>query len=133
MAPALGLLALLLFAAGFWRFGGMRAAMNVLAVMRQIASVLRDPQLDDLVKEAAAQRGAFQLLIGFCSIAGRGALACLLSLVPVWIADATGLARREAVLDYLSRWDVLVVASVVLTAAYLVGARLWRLTQPTRP
>lgn len=132
MAPALGLLTILIFAVAFWRFGVLRAAAGALAVMRQVASVMRDPQSDDLAREAAARRGAFQLLTGFCSVAARSGLACIASIPPLWVADAAGVVSQDAVISYISRWEVLAVASAALTAAYVAGARLCRPKHPTR-
>jgi len=132
MTSAIGLISLLLFAVAFWHLGVVRAAGGALAVVRQVASVVRDPQSSDLVKEAAARGAAFQLLASLCSIAVRGGLAGLVSVLPVWMADATGLVRQEAVLAYLSRWEVMALASFALTAAYVVGVRLCRLKHPTR-
>ncbi len=55
----------------------------------------------------------------------RSALAFLASFLPIWIASLAGLATIEDVLRYLSRWDVIVIASMVVIAGYVIWMRLW--------
>jgi len=39
--------------------------------------------------------------------------------------DVVGLADFGAVADFLTTWEAIVVASVVITLVYWVGSRLW--------
>jgi len=114
-----------LFAA-FWLLRVAPAAARVLSTTRNAAATMRDPSLDDRARERAIQRASVRLLSGFGSILGRGVLALVSGLLPVWVADRTGVASAHDVVGFLSRWDVLVITSSLMIGAYVAGARPWR-------
>lgn len=114
-----------LFALALWGLGILRAGAEVFAVARGALAALRDPGLDDDAREAAVQRASLRLFGAFFSILARSALALLLSFAPIWLADAASLAARADVLFYLSRWDILVVITIVMLAGYRLRTLLW--------
>jgi hypothetical protein len=114
-----------IFALALWGLGIVRAGAGVLAVARGAVAALRDPKLDDAAREAAVQRASLQLFGAFFSILARSALALLLSFAPIWLADTAGVVTSEAVLVYLSRWDIILVVSIVMLAGYRLRTLLW--------
>ena len=42
-----------------------------------------------------------------------------------WLAGLTGLVGIDDVILYLSRWDVILIVSIVIIAGYVIGTRLW--------
>ncbi len=125
MIAAAALASIGLFIGAFWVFGIARVGAGVLVIAKDAVAAMQDKSLDDEVREKAVQRASIQLIGAFFSILVRSALAFLASFLPIWIASLAGLATIEDVLRYLSRWDVIVIASVVVTAGYVIWTRLW--------
>jgi hypothetical protein len=98
----------------------------VLATAQGAVAAMRDESLDDEAREKVVQRASIQLMGAFASILVRGALTFLASILPIWLGSLAGLAEIEEVMDYLSRCDVILIASVVITAGFVIWMRLWR-------
>ena len=113
------------FAAGLWALGVVRAGSEALAVAQNAVATLRDPRLDDDAREQAVQRASLRLFGATFSILARSAIALVASLLPLWGAEAAGLVSSEAVMLYLSRWDIILVASIVMLAGYRLRTLLW--------
>ena len=126
MTVATALAAVALFLVGMWVFGVAAAATGAIAIAHAAVATMRDPALDDRARETAIQRASIRLASGFGSIAIRGILALALSLLPIWLADAGGLATAPAVFAFLSRPDVIVATSAAIGVGYLAWRRAWR-------
>lgn len=126
MIPATAITSILCFAGGLWLFGVVRAAGAALATARTALQALRDESLDDLARERVARQASLQLFARFGAILLRSALALLASAVPIALADVAGLAPQQAVIAFLSRWDVILAAAAVMVAAYLLWRKRWR-------
>jgi hypothetical protein len=122
---AIAIATLAILAVAFWVSGVMRVSAGVLTTTQNAAAIMRDPALDDLQREKAIQRASLRLLGDFGSILVRGVLSLAISFAPIWLADVTGLASSRAVIDFLSRTDVIVVASVVMVVGYVIRVRMW--------
>ncbi len=125
MIAATALASIGLFIGALWVFGIARVGAGVLVIAKGAVAAMHDKSLDDEVREKTVRRASIELIGAFFSILVRGALAFLASFLPIWIASLAGLASIEDVLLYLSRWDVIVIASVVVTAGYVIWMRLW--------
>ncbi len=124
MIPIVALTSIAIFMVGLWLFGVVRTGSGVLATTREALAVIKDESLDDEARERAVQRASLGLFKAFGSIVVRSALALLSAIVPLWLADALGLAEMEAVVAYMSRWDVIIVVTVVLTVGWYLKAKL---------
>jgi len=100
------------------------ASASALTIARGAFAALRNPDLDDAARETVARQASLGLLRAFVSILVRGVLALAASLLPIWIADTAGIAPSQGVVAFLSRWDVILVASATIVLGYLVWARL---------
>jgi hypothetical protein len=125
MTPAVALASIGVFIAALCLLGIVGRAGAALAVTRGAVAALRDPGLDDEARERAVQRASLKLFSAFLSILARSVLALLLSFAPIWLADAAGLAAQDEVLFYLSRWDNIVVVTIVMLAGYRLRMLLW--------
>lgn len=114
-----------LFVAGLWLFGVIRVSAGVLTVARQAVAAMRDPSLDDAAREKHVQRASLRLMGAFVSILARSLLCLLVSALPIWLASVAGLANVDEVLQFLARWDVIVLTSAAMIAGYLLWVRLW--------
>jgi hypothetical protein len=117
-------LSVLIFIVAFWRLRIVDVGLHVLSVATGATAVLKDKNADDLVREKAMQKAAIDLFKSFFTILFRSALALALSLAPIWLADVAGLVSIDEVIIFMSRWDVLIVITLIVTAGYLVWKKL---------
>ena len=124
MIAGTAIVAVLVFLLAFWRLGVVQAAGRAIALSQGAMQTLRNPDLDDRARETALQRASFRLMGSFGSILLRGVGAFLVSLAPIWAADAAQVADASEVTELLSRWDVLLGGTVLITVLYLAWRRL---------
>jgi hypothetical protein len=122
---ATGLLSVAAFMAAFLAVRIVPAAAAAIATAHGAVAAMRDPSLDDLARERAAQRASLRLFGAFGGILLRSALALAAAFLPVLAADASGIAPEAAVTGFLMRWDVIVVLTVLVTAGWLLAWRAW--------
>ncbi len=116
-------LSILGFLAGFHYAGVLPAATRALATAQAATGVMRDHDLDDLAKETAVRKAGLSLLGSFAAIVLRSLAALLAAFVPILLADVAGLAGMDATLAFLARWDVILIASAVMIAGWLIMRR----------
>ncbi len=119
MIVSTAILSLAIFMVGFWVFGVARMGTDALHTARSAVAILRDESVGDDTREKAVRRASVQLFSAFISILVRSALTLLASFMPIWLADVSGLVRTQEVFEYLLRWDVIFIATMVLIVAYL--------------
>ena len=109
----------------FWLAGVVSTARNALATTRGAMQAMRDPTLDERARERAVQTAAIRLVVASGSLILRSLLALVAAFVPILAADWAGIVPQAAVLAFMERWDVILIATVVVTFGYVVGVRLW--------
>ena len=109
----------------FWLARVVGAAKTAIATTRGALKTMRDPEMDELAREKAVQGAAIKLVLGAGSILLRSLLALAAAFLPILAADWAGLVPQAAMLDFLARWDVILIATVVVTVGYIAGARVW--------
>jgi len=124
MIAATAILSIGAFLIAFWRLRVAEIAAGVLVTARDALATMRDEALDDRQRERAVQQASIRLMGAFVSILLRSLLALLAALLPIWAVALTGLAPQDAVVSYLSRWDVIAVATLVILAGFVVWTRL---------
>ena len=115
----------LLLAVALDRVRVVSVATTALGTAQNAVATMRDGSLDDQARERAMQQASMRLFGHFASILGRVAVALVVSLVPVVIADQSGVATAASVIAFLSRLDVVLIASVGVVLGYLIRIRLW--------
>ena len=85
---------------------------------------MADDSLTDEQRESLVQRASMQLAAAFLSIAVRCVFALVLAFVPIWVFDATEIVTIDNTLLYLSRWDVIIVSTIVITIGLIVWHRV---------
>jgi hypothetical protein len=118
-------LAVLLFAFALDRVRVVPVVGEMLATARGAAATMKDSALDDRAREKAVQRASIQLFSHAASIFGRAALALIVSLIPMVIGDQLGLTTMGGVIAFLSRFDVILIASVGFIVLYFARMRMW--------
>ena len=120
---SVGASVILAFMLGLWFARLVPTARRAIEIARVAHDVMNDAAMDDFDKEKAVRRYAVQLLGSFASIFLRSLAALIISAIPLVFADVSGIAPRQAVIVFLSRWDVILVATFVITAGWLVVNR----------
>ena len=108
-------------------FAATRLSENfgqVTAAAKSALSVLRDPGLDDDVKEETARRASWNLLGQGFAVLGKGALSIAGALLPFWAADALGWESWSETLGFASRRDVLSITTLLIVAIWFLWRRL---------
>ncbi len=125
MIPAISIVSIVVFIGALWGSDVARVGAGALTTTQGAIAAMRDESLNDEAREKAVQRASLQLMGAFASILVRGGLTLMVSILPLWLASLAGLAEIEEVMHYLSRWDVIIIASVVITVGYVVWMRPW--------
>jgi len=122
---AIGIVSIVVFVVAFAFFGIVPIARLAVSTSLTALGAMRDPALDDAVRERVVRRASITMLRNFASILVRGAGILAVSCLPILLADRAGLAPAGAVVEFLSRWDVIVAISAVMGAAWLIKDRAW--------
>ncbi len=109
----------------FWLAGIVSTARRAIATTRNAMLAMRDPALDELARERAVQAAAIRLVVASGSLILRSLLALAAAIIPILAADWAGIVPQTAMLAFMERWDVIVIATVVVTLSYVVGLRVW--------
>jgi hypothetical protein len=115
------------FLLGFWRAGVVPSAKRAFAATREAMRAIRDPGLDERARERAVQAAALRLSGISGSLILRNLAALIAGYVPIAVADFAGFTTRAALLSFMMRWDVIVVATAAVTLGFVAwaGMRLW--------
>ena len=125
MITATAIASIGVFIGAFWVFGIAKVGAGVLSTARGAVAAMRGESLDDEAREKAVRRASIQLISAFISILIRSALTFVASFLPIWLADFMDLATTEDVVRFLSRWDVIMIATIVVIAGYVIWMRRW--------
>ena len=125
MIAIVALVSVLLLAAALDRVGVMQEAAAAMGTAQNAVTAIQDSSLDDRARERAMQQASVRLLGHFASILGRVAVALVVSFSPVAIAEWAGIATAVSVITFLSRLDVILIATVGMVIGYLIRTRLW--------
>jgi hypothetical protein len=123
---ALAAVSVAVFMLAFWRLEVVASARSAIVIMQNALGTMRDPSLDELAREKAVQSASLKLVREAFSLIVRSALALAAAFIPLVLADQFGLAPLSATLEYLGRWDVIIVLSIVSLSIWVAGGRTWR-------
>lgn len=123
MMILVALLSVSLFLIAFWRLKITRVGTDAIKTANSAVATMKDKSLDDEAREKAIQGASIKLFKSFFSILIRSALALAVSFLPIYLAHLSGLAAMDDVIGFLSRWDVIVIISVVIIGGYFILGR----------
>ncbi len=116
---------ILCFMIVFWLADIVTVARSAIATANQAMQSIRDPALDDLAREKTVQAAAVRMIGLSASLIGRSLLALIAAAVPIFAADWFDLVPLADSLAFMERWDVILIATLVVVAGYLAARRLW--------
>ena len=103
------------FLLAFWRAGVVPCAKSAVAATRDAMLAMRDPSLDERAREHVVQTMALRLAGISGSLMLRNLAALIVGYVPIVAADWLGFTTQAAALSFMTRWDVILVATGVVT------------------
>lgn len=109
----------------FWRANIVAVAKTAITTTRDALHNMRNAELDEEAREHAVQAAAIRLLGLSGSLILRSLLALAAAFVPILTADLTGIAPQATTLAFMERWDIVLIATVIVTLGYVAGTRLW--------
>ncbi len=113
-------LSILLFIIFFLLLKIVTVAKQAINTCNMAMATLTNADLEDEEKEVIIQRASISLLKSFISILFRSLISMAVSIVPILIFDQLDYVKMEETYSFLSRWDVIIVASLIVTLLYLV-------------
>lgn len=125
MLIAITAASILCFMIVFWLADIVAVARRSIETARTAMQVTRDPTLDELAREKAVQSAALKMIGFAASLIGRSLLALAGAAVPIFAADWLGLMPVADTLAFMERWDVILIASLIVIASYIAIRRLW--------
>ncbi len=118
-----GMAALAAFVIAFACSGLVRRAAAAVGTARGALAVIADARLTDDEKEPRVRQAALDLFGSFAQITVRGVAVLAVAAAPVGLAAGLGLAPAAAVAGFLASWPVILGASAVMVAAWLIAKR----------
>jgi len=109
----------------FWLASVAPIARIAVATTRSAVLSMNDPDIDELARECAVQKAALRLVVTSGSLILRSLLALAAASVPILVADWAEITPQTATLSFMERWDVILVATAVVTLGYVVCVRKW--------
>lgn len=113
------------FLLAFWLLRIIPVAQNAITTVRNAVGRMRDPDIDDLAREKAAQKAGIELVVFSGALILRSGIALAAAGVPVVLADWAGLVPVSVTLGFMERWEVIVTVSVLVVLGYIAIVHLW--------
>ena len=112
-------LSILLFISFFLLLKIVKVAKQAISTCNMAMATITHSDLEDEEKEVIIQRASISLLKSFISILFRSLVSLAISMVPIWAFDQLDYVKMEETFSFLSRWDVITVATLIVTLSYL--------------
>ena len=109
----------------FWLAGIVGVAKLAITTTRHAVQTMRDPKVDELEREKTVQTAAVKLVVASGSLILRSAFGIAVAFVPVLVADWAEISPKSVTLAFMERWDVIMIASLSVTLAYVLYLKLW--------
>lgn len=113
-------LSILLFILFFILLNIVTVAKRAIVTSNSAMVAIRSPDLDDEEKEDLVQAASITLLISFFSILIRSVICLGVSAIPIVAFDYLQYVPMQDSYDFMSRMDVIIIASVIVTLLYLI-------------
>lgn len=123
MIILVALLSIIFFLIAFWRLKISHICVGAIKTAQSAVTTMGDKSLGDEDRERVVQGASIKLFAAFFSISVRSIMALVVSFIPIYLAHLTGLATIDAVVGFLSRWDVIAVISAAIIGGYFIFGR----------
>ena len=91
---------------------------------RQAVTTITDNSLDDDAKEKAAKAAAVSIFRASFLLLFKIVITLGVTVLPIWLANVTGLASFPETSEFALRLDVLLITTIIVSAIVLLGRKL---------
>jgi hypothetical protein len=117
-------LAVLLFCLAFYYTRLLATCSQVIVVAQQAVTTITDKNTDDDAKEEAAKAAAVSILKNSFILIFKIVITLGAAVLPLSLANITGLADFSETSEFALRLDVLLITTVIVSAAVFLGRKL---------
>jgi hypothetical protein len=117
-------LAVLLFCLAFYYTRLLATCSQVIVVAQQAITTITDKNTDDEAKEEAAKAAAVSILKNSFILIFKIVITLGAAVLPLSLANITGLANFSETSEFALRLDVLLITTVIVSAAVFLGRKL---------
>ena len=98
-------------------------AREAIALASGAVRIMRDPSIEDEIKEEQLQRRSLRLFGQLALLVAGFSAALVLPLVMIWLLERAAVVSLEAVTRILLRWDFIALSSAACVAIYLLAQK----------
>ena len=128
MNIVMAIISVAIFILAFQGFGVARVGYDVKVHIEDAISIIRRKDLDDRTREKEIQRVSLKLFGSFFSIIFRSLITFLAAFIPIGAGHFLEIVDMKDVLRFLSRIDIIVVISIVITLWYIIKRQIKKST-----
>lgn len=128
MIIVMAIVSVAVFILAFQGFGVARVTYGVKVHIEDAISIIRSKDLDERTREEEIQRVSLKLFGSFFSIIFRSILMFVAAFIPIGAGHLLEIADMSDVLRLLTRVDVIVVFTIVMSLGYFLKGRMKRST-----
>jgi hypothetical protein len=114
------ILSVAVFVVAFKVTGIYSIALDAVTSVRKATGVIMDDSMDDNKKEILLKESSIHLLKRFVQITILAILILSLPVLVLLVFDALSIAPFQDVVDFLLRWEVILVTTVVVITASVI-------------
>lgn len=98
-------------------------AREAITLASDAVRIMRDPSIDDEIKENQLQRRSLRLFAQLALLIAGFSAALALPLAMIWLLERAAVVSLEAVTTILLRWDFIALSSVTCVGIYLLAQK----------
>lgn len=117
-------LAVILFCVAFYYTKLLATCGQIIIVAQQAVTTITDKSIDDDAKEKAAKAAAVNIFKSSFLLLFKMVITFGAAILPLFLADVTGLASFSETSEYALRLDVLLITTIVASAIVFLGRKL---------
>ena len=117
-------LAVILFCMAFYFTKLLATCNRIIITVQQAVTTITDKYIDDNAKEKAAKAAAVNIIKSSFLLLFKIVITFGTAVLPLFLADITGLADFSETSEYALRLDVLLITTIVASVIVFIGRKL---------
>ena len=117
-------LAVILFCVAFYFTKLLTTCKQIIVIALQAMTTITDVNLDDAAKEKATKAAAINMLKNSFSLVIKFLIIIGVTVLPLWLADVTGMVNFSVTSKFALRLDVLLITTIIAMAIVFLGRKL---------
>lgn len=131
MIALTGFASVTLFVWALQKFGVIRVSLSVKDIALNAFNLIQDRNIDDDKREKEIQKSSIKLFGVFFSILLRSIMALAFAFLPILLVSLTSSIQSNEVIQFLSKWYVIGIASVLVFLYYFLHKKYKMISKKT--